>query len=248
MHKTPIAEWLLARIAGCDRAAAIMGDLLELSATRGRLWFWTAYARTLISLGWRAPVAFVFAMASMRFIFGTVFPWLWNRRTTHLMDAGLFGVYNQHIRLITWNISMVTAQFLCFAFAFVLVRFGWRNRLTQLACALFLIAMPIYSLRPWFMDLSGVAMMLIIAAALVAPPWRKPLAVLAGTCLPAIAVKGTYLILLTSLTIPYHRKVFALRSWVNAYDAISFVLAAIVCLYLYRWLLQRPLASDRTIA
>src|ERR1019366_8492863 len=88
-----IAEWLLARVTDPTRAAAILGDLTEMAATRGRLWFWTAYARTLITLGWRAPVAFVFAMASMRFIFGTVFPWLWNHRTTHLMDAGLFGVY-----------------------------------------------------------------------------------------------------------------------------------------------------------
>ena len=51
--RTAPTEWLLARIAGPNRAAAIMGDLVELSSTRGRLWFWTAYARTLISLGWR---------------------------------------------------------------------------------------------------------------------------------------------------------------------------------------------------
>jgi hypothetical protein len=32
------------------------------------------------------------------------------------------------------------------------------------------------------------------------------------------------------------------------YEMTCFALAAIVCLYLYRWLLQRPPASDRTIA
>ena len=52
MHKTPIAEWLLARIAGRERAAAIVGDLEELAATRGWLWFWIEYVRSLISLGW----------------------------------------------------------------------------------------------------------------------------------------------------------------------------------------------------
>lgn len=42
MPKATLAEALLARITGPTRAAAILGDLLELSATRGRLWFWTA--------------------------------------------------------------------------------------------------------------------------------------------------------------------------------------------------------------
>jgi hypothetical protein len=61
-----LAESLLARLTTRTRAAAILGDLLELSATRGRLWFWTTYARTLLSLGWRtAPAAFVLAFASM---------------------------------------------------------------------------------------------------------------------------------------------------------------------------------------
>jgi len=248
MPKPALPEALLARITDPTRAAAIMGDLTEMAVQRGELWFWIAYARTLIGLGWRTPVAYVIAMASMSFIFGTVLPWLWmwNHRTTHLMDAGLFGVYNQHIRLITWNISVATTQFLCFASAFVLVRFGWRNRLAQLACALFLIAIPVYSLRPWLMDLSDVAMILVIAAALVTPLWRKSLAVLAGTWLPVTAVEVSYLILLTS---PYHRQALALRSWVNAYGNISFILAVIVCLYMYRRLHQRPLASyEKTVA
>jgi hypothetical protein len=48
-----------------------MGDLLEISATRGRHWFWIAYSRTLISLGWRTPVAFVGAIVGVRFMYGT---------------------------------------------------------------------------------------------------------------------------------------------------------------------------------
>jgi hypothetical protein len=38
MRKIPPAEWLLSQDIGSDRAAAIMGDLEELAATRGRLW------------------------------------------------------------------------------------------------------------------------------------------------------------------------------------------------------------------
>ena len=51
MPKTAVPEWLLARFVGPVRATAILGDLLEISTTRGGLWLWAAYARTLISLG-----------------------------------------------------------------------------------------------------------------------------------------------------------------------------------------------------
>jgi hypothetical protein len=238
--RTSPAEWLLARIIGQDRAAAIMGDLEELAATRGRLWFWTTYVRALIALGWRTGgPAFLLAFLWVRFMYSKVIWWMMNHRTSQLMDAGLFGENSPHVRMLCWNISLVTAQFLCFATPFVLVRFGVRNRLTQLACALFLVTIPVYSLRPWVMDLSGIATLLLIAAALVAAPWRKPLAVLAGTCLPAIAVKATYLFFLPIHRYPHIPRMPA--SWVIVSDATSFAVAAIVCLNLYRLLLrQRP--------
>jgi len=242
-----IAEWLLARFTDPTHAAAIMGDLLELSSTRSRLWFWAAYARTLTTLGWRTGgSAFILAFVCVRFMYGTVIQWLMNHRVPTLMQAGLFGVYNPHVRIVTWNISMVMAQFLCFATPFVVVRFGLRNRLTQLTCALFVISMPVYTLRPWVMDLSGVLTILLIVAALVATPLRKPLAVLAGTCLPAIAVKATYLFLLPSYRYRHIPRMPA--SWVVVSDATSFAVAAIVCLYLYRRLLQRPPVTDRNLA
>jgi hypothetical protein len=247
MPKVPFAEWFLSQDIGPERGAAIMGDLEELAATRGRLWFWTEYIRTIISLGWRTGgSAFILAFICVRFMYGTVIQWLMNHRVPTLMQAGLFGVYNPHVRMITWNISMVMAQFLCFATPFVVVRFGLRNRLTQLTCALFVISMPVYTLRPWVMDLSGLLSILLIAAALVATPWRKPLAVLAGTCLPAIAVKATYLFLLPSYR--YRHIPRMPSSWVVVSDAASFALAAIVCLYLYRRLLQRRPVTDRTLA
>ena len=43
MPKPTPAEWLLARLTEPERAAAIYGDLTEMAATRGRLWFAAAY-------------------------------------------------------------------------------------------------------------------------------------------------------------------------------------------------------------
>src|ERR1019366_5508664 len=64
-----IAEWLLARITDPTRAAAIMGDLTEMAATRGRAWFWTAYARTLVSFTWRIVLALFVADIGRQMIF-----------------------------------------------------------------------------------------------------------------------------------------------------------------------------------
>ncbi len=69
-----IVEWLLARVTDPTRAAAMLGDLTEMAATRSRLWFLTEYIRTLISLGWRTGgSAFILAFVCVRFMSGTSF-------------------------------------------------------------------------------------------------------------------------------------------------------------------------------
>ena len=244
MRKIPPAEWFLSQGIGLERAAAIMGDLEELAATRGRLWFWSAYLRALISLGWRTGgPAFILAFVCVRFMYGPGMWWLMNHRTPSLMDPGLFGVTSPHVRMLCWNLALMTAQFLCFAFPFVLVRFGLRDRLTRLACALFLVTIPVYSLRPWVMDLSGLLALLLIAAALIAPYWRRSLAILAAAYLPAVAVKATYFLLLLLLPSYKYRHIPRMpASWVVVSDAASFAVAAFVCVQMYRLLIRKRAA------
>ena len=239
MYKAPIAEWLLARLTDPTRAAAILGDLTEMAAIRGRLWFWTAYARTLISLGWRTPVAFVLALASKRFIVQAILPFDVGHRVSQLVEAGLFVAYNPQLRLISWNLTMVLARWLIFALPFVLMRFGLRNRLAQLTCALFLFAVPVYALRPWIMDLSGLLIAATVAAALISAPWRRPMIVLAATTVTAIATTVSGLNL---LGLVFHHNFLWLTAFdVAIYDAIGLALAVIFCLYLSGLLLrQRP--------
>ena len=69
MPRQPAPEALLALIAGPARAAAILGDLTEMAATRGRLWFYAAYARTLFSLTWRIVLALFVADIGRELIF-----------------------------------------------------------------------------------------------------------------------------------------------------------------------------------
>jgi hypothetical protein len=53
MHKDRIAEWLLVLVTSRERAASIVGDMLESAATHGSAWFWTGVLRATASLLWR---------------------------------------------------------------------------------------------------------------------------------------------------------------------------------------------------
>jgi hypothetical protein len=222
-----------------------MGDLEELAATRGRLWFWIVYARTLISLGWRTGgAAFIFAFAIIKVMFGRVIPWLMNHQDSHMRDARLFRVHNLHVSLIFWSLSLTSAQVLIFALPFVLVRFGLRDRLTQLICALFVIALPLYSFRPWLMDLSSLLALVALAAALLVRQWRRPTIVLAGMGITAVGWKLPFLI-----STVYRRHVPTLSNFMYAMcEATAFAISAAVCIYLHRWLLRDRPASNSTLA
>jgi hypothetical protein len=237
MPKTSAPEWLLARLTDPTRAAAIMGDLLEISAIRGPLWFWTAYARTLVTLGWRGPVALLFAIACMKLMFREVLPWLAHVMTDRLSDAGLFGQQNLRVSMILWNIPMVMAECLIFALPFALVRFGLRSRLTQLACILFVIAIPVYAPLPWVRDLSGVLTVLAIMTALVASLWRRPMMVLAGTCATAVVA---VVVCVHTLVAVFHQNFFRLPgSTKSICNVVGVALAVIVCSGLHARLLGK---------
>jgi len=54
---------MLRRVANPDKAASIVGDLLE--ADKGPLWFWIAVAGTVLRLAWRRPMAVLVAWLAM---------------------------------------------------------------------------------------------------------------------------------------------------------------------------------------
>jgi hypothetical protein len=242
MRKVPFAERLMSFYAGADRAATIYGDLEELALTRGRLWFWWTYLRTLVSLpNWRSGFgAFVLAVMFKLDLFGPAFGYLMRSRVTHLSDPGLFGMDNHHVAIVCWNISLVIAPFLVFLLPFVLLRFGLRDRMTQLVCALFLIAMPAYSLRPWFMDLSGVLTLAVIAAAFALSAWRRPMLILAATFLTASVTVIAWVYALVAIFHRHFEAVVITRR--PAVDYAAFAIATMVCIYLHRRMVDpRPL-------
>ncbi len=231
-----LPEAILARITDPTRAAAILGDLLELSATRGRLYFWTAYARTLISLGWRTPAAFLIALTSVR-IMCLVYPRWVQLMLRHLHSEGQVSMFFGQLAVASGPLLNAIAMCLWFALPFAWMRFGLRDRLTRYACVLFFCTLPVFSFQMWLIDVSSILTMLALLAALLTPLWRRPLAVLALTSATAIAAITCFRIL---ATIDHQRFITFSPTkgvgWLTTAFALS--IAAIVCSRLHDHLLR----------
>jgi hypothetical protein len=57
MNTASIAEWVLSRFTTPERAASIVGDLVESTGRRGTVWFWFSVMRTAFSLFGQRPSA-----------------------------------------------------------------------------------------------------------------------------------------------------------------------------------------------
>jgi hypothetical protein len=234
--KTTPAEWLLARLTDPTRAAAIMGDLTEMAATRGRLWFWTAYARTLISLGWRTPVALVaaYACAKSYWVFTAIHSLaLWLARWLPDADPRYFS--NR------WEVPLVTMlQGLVFLLPFVLVRFGPRDRLTRLACMFFLLSL-LFTNRLSAFYLVGGLTAVAVPAALCLRASRRPMTVLLLALVPRYLMFRVFLFFLAAHQHD-HSNVWR-HGLFSALLLVPIAAAAVVCSMLHRWSLEQSEVS-----
>jgi hypothetical protein len=125
MRSASIAEWIVRRCTSQKRAAAIVGDLLELKPQKGNRWFWFSLTRVVISLGWRRPLAFVTA-----FSFGA---WA----CSGLTATASMGIRAQLSHQIPWmNLSFVFVYILWFVWVYAVIRYGLQDRVAHLALAL----------------------------------------------------------------------------------------------------------------
>jgi len=257
MPKTAPTEWLLVRVTDPTRAAVIMGDMTEMAETRGRLWFWMAYARTLVTLGWRAPVAFLLAYAFSTWVAIGAFPTIHSvfrsfyrnvRNKPHQVIWNVFDRTVHHTVAHFWQIPLGDSLIaLWFILPFVLVRFGLRDRLTQLASAIFLLTIPYFSLDPVIVNFAGLVTATIILAALSLRTWRRPMIVLAASVVPIAAS----IFLSPRVWFIFVSRGYGFNSpqlqWAMAlYRAVELCIAAILCSFLYaRFLQKKP--AERTI-
>ena len=100
MRNVAFAQWIVSRFTSKKRAAAIVGDLLELATQKGRLWFWFSLAGVVVSLAWRRPLAFAAALCVYFAAFSASF-WVTYRHHR-------FAIPDQHWRTVWGVIFLAT--------------------------------------------------------------------------------------------------------------------------------------------
>ena len=123
MFNAAVGEWVLSRATSRQRAAAIVGDLLE--RDKGGWWFWSALARIVVALTWRRPVGFLAALCVSNLTIDVLARHIWRAyRLLHLkQQMPLTLQVFCFVCLIFWIMAVYAG-----------IRFGWRDRATQLAC------------------------------------------------------------------------------------------------------------------
>jgi len=174
MQKPSAAEWLLGCFAGRTRAAAILGDLTELAATRGRLWFWTAYARTLFSLTWRILLALVAATIGRQILVNSLHIHIWHTLAT-------WDTSGQFLLNSMGPLLFCIMETLWFVLPFAAVRYGVRDRFVQLTFAVAVGTTIAFFFIPFASLTCAIAALALAAVAAISPNWRKPLSVLLCT-------------------------------------------------------------------
>ncbi|HEX8895365.1 MAG TPA: hypothetical protein VF783_18705 [Terriglobales bacterium] len=98
MPKDRIAEGLLVLVTNRERAASIVGDLMESSATRGRVWWWSAVLRAAASLLWGGFADSPLGMLGLAFrawLMGLLLALTW------MILASVFqGIWQVHARYV----------------------------------------------------------------------------------------------------------------------------------------------------
>jgi len=255
--RTAPAEWLLARVTNPTRAAAILGDLTEMAGTRGRLWFWLAYFRTLLELGWRVSFSFVLGCATFSVIY-----WLCSFWRVWLLHALRLGQPYMllHMPTYIWPFLYNVTIPMWFTAPFAVARYGVRDRFVRLTL-LFTLAMTCALLYPHPITLLFVAIMLCaIAVSLFSERWRKPVFVLAATTAAGTAAyMGMSEVVAVGFWYFRHGKhfpfegdfaaphrIFWIAMWAIALS--SMFILTFVCSRMYRWLLGHSTSANRTIA
>ncbi|HXE06857.1 MAG TPA: hypothetical protein VN612_03095 [Acidobacteriaceae bacterium] len=171
MRKRPFAETVLAIFAGRERATAIYGDLAEMAATRGWVWFVGEYLRALVRLGWRTPVAFACSFAAFQLLASGMEFWL-----RHMP-----GAWRDHLMPLLISagpgLTAVTVT-LWVGVPYLIVRFGVRDRIVQLASALLVLNTAAFLYVPWLSFACAVTAVVLVVVSFYFRTWRKTALVL----------------------------------------------------------------------
>ncbi len=128
MRTASAAEWILCRLTTKERAASMVGDLVEVEGQKGRLWFWLSVAGVAISLFWRRPLAFVAAF----------YAGMWTMARFEMAMHGINSLHripNGRSWGIVFGVIGIAGCALWTASLYSAIRYGLQERTTQMALA-----------------------------------------------------------------------------------------------------------------
>ena len=126
MRSASIGEWVIAGLTSRNRAASIVGDLLELEPEKGILWFWLSLAGVAIALAWRRPVAFIAAFCAGLWTLSGFRMAIWGLHAQHRPEQALMPAFGAltGVGMILWIAASYTA-----------IRYGLRDHVARVAIA-----------------------------------------------------------------------------------------------------------------
>jgi len=180
MRNASFAEWILRRVSSPEKAASIVGDLLE--ADKGPLWFWMAVAGTVIRLAWKRPMAVLVAWLAMEIgtrIFISV--GLHNHYPSHHLFLGYFmgiwwsdAIAAYYVRIL-WSDLMG----MC-VFAMICSSETRRMVMPTVLFSVFPAIAVCYWLRPTVLIIDVLCAVIAFVALALTRNLRVPLAVILG--------------------------------------------------------------------
>jgi hypothetical protein len=166
MDNAAIAEWILRRLTDKERAASVVGDLVEIGERKGAIWFWLSLTGVALSLVWRRPLAFLVAFYAGMWTFS----WF--------AVAGC-SIYSPHCPPGRWEAVLDTLVWigstLWAAALYASIRYGILDRTTQITIvwAGLATAAIYFWWQPFVLGLCIAAALLIVSASIAKRSLRK---------------------------------------------------------------------------
>lgn len=163
MRSDSFAEWILCRCTNRERAASVVGDLVELREQTGLLWFWLSLAGAVVRLLWRPALALVAAFYASNWAFSIFQMSLWGAHADHHVTGGaraafLFGILN------------TAGASLYLVFVYSTLRYSVLDAPTQLAAAFTLLATGLVYL--WWQPVALLVLLTLLVVVPAAPRYH----------------------------------------------------------------------------
>jgi hypothetical protein len=219
MRSASAAEWIVGRFTTKNRAASVVGDLVELQPQKELLWFWVSLIGVVVSVSWRAGIRLIAAL----FVYGVAFLVL------AIVSCSPKDLQHWPPNLwFLWALSTSIGAVLWMTLTYAGIRYGLRDKVTQLAlvwASLVTVAISFWR-EPMILFLCLAVSIGMASVSISKIRYRKATWVLLGTVVTGYA--GNRLMGYLSM--------FGLRLLLHSGHKIHFLLLGVVVSFIVTWI------------